>query len=94
MLDLSIARNIRMGGARQLQLRVDMFNAPNQAIITGRNSSLTLTSPADPLTPQNLPFNADGSLNPARSLPKNAGFGVANAYQAARSVQAQVRFSF
>ena len=30
-LDLSIARNIRLGGARNLQLRVDMFNAPNAA---------------------------------------------------------------
>ena len=35
VLDLSIARNIRLGGSRTLQLRVDMFNAPNQARITG-----------------------------------------------------------
>jgi hypothetical protein len=28
VLDLSIARNIRLGGGRMLQLRVDMFNAP------------------------------------------------------------------
>ena len=31
---------------------------------------------------------------PSRALPRGAGFGVANAYQAARSIQAQIRFSF
>jgi hypothetical protein len=46
------------------------------------------------VTITNLPFFADGTLNPARSLPKNAGFGVANDYQDPRRIQAQVRFSF
>jgi hypothetical protein len=94
VFDLSIARNIRLGGARNLQLRVDMFNAPDSAIITGRNSSITLASPGNPVTAQNLPFDAAGNLIDARSRPRGAGFGVANNYQAARSVQAQVRFSF
>ena len=71
-----------------------MFNAPNTAGITDRNESMTLTSPNDPLTVVNLPFLPDGSLNPARSLPKNAGFGVANAYQNPRTIQMQIRFSF
>ena len=31
--DLSIARNIRLGGGRQIQLRVDMFNAFNTVVI-------------------------------------------------------------
>ena len=39
-------------------------------------------------------FNADGSVNPNRNLPKNAGFGVANGYQTPRSMQLQLRFSF
>ena len=94
VLDLSIARNIRLGGSRQIQLRVDMFNAPNAAIVTGRNASVSFSSPSDPVTPQNLPFDGAGNLIVARSLPRGAGFGVANAYQAPRSVQAQVRFSF
>jgi hypothetical protein len=93
-LDLSIARNIRMGGARNLQLRVDMFNAPNAAAITDRNETMNLQSPNDPITVTNLPFLADGSVNPTRSLPRNAGFGVANNYQAPRTLQVQVRFSF
>jgi Carboxypeptidase regulatory-like domain len=93
-LDLSIARDIRLGRTRVIQLRVDMFNAPNAAAITDRNESMSLSSPNDPLTVTNLPFNADGSLNVGRSLPRNAGFGVANGYQNPRTVQMQIRFSF
>jgi hypothetical protein len=78
-LDLSLARNIRLGGARNLQLRIDLFNAPNASGITGVNSTMQVQSPLD-ATKTNLPFNADGSVNTARNLPKNAGFGVANAY--------------
>jgi hypothetical protein len=92
-LDLSIARNIRLSGSRQLQLRVDVFNAPNQAIVTGRNTTLSVVSPVDPAA-ANLPYDASGAVVASRSLPKNAGFGVANAYQAPRTVQAQIRFSF
>jgi hypothetical protein len=94
VLDLAIARNIRLGGARNLQFRVDMFNAPNSAIITGRNTTMNLSSPNDPVTATNLPFNPDGSVIASRSLPRGAGFGVANAYQNPRTVQAQIRFSF
>jgi hypothetical protein len=71
-----------------------MFNALNEARITGRNSSLSLTNPSDPVTPQNLPFDATGNLIQARSLPRGAGFGVANDYQAPRSIQGQIRFRF
>jgi carboxypeptidase family protein len=94
IFDLSILRTIRLGGGRTIQLRADMFNAPNQAGITGRNTSLTLTTPNDPVTAQNLPFDASGNLIAARSRPRGAGFGVANNYQAPRSVQAQIRFGF
>ena len=94
VFDLAIARNIRLGGNRQIQLRADMFNAPNSAIITNRNSTVSLASPSDPVTALNLPFDAAGNLIPARSLPRGAGFGVATGYQAARSVQVQIRFSF
>src|SRR5262249_13801449 len=92
-LDMSIARSVRFPGNRQLQLRVDVFNAPNQAIVTGRNTTLNVSSPLDP-TPLNLPYDANGNLVAGRSLPKNAGFGAANAYQSPRTVQVQVRFAF
>ena len=78
MLDLTIARNIRMGGARNLQLRVDMFNAPNAAGITGRNSTMNLASPADPVTITNLPYDAAGNILPNRVRPSSAGVGQAN----------------
>jgi hypothetical protein len=93
-LDLSIARNIPFSRGRNVQLRVDMFNAPNQARITGRNTSISFNSPNDPVTPQNLPYDANGNLIASRSLPRGAGVGVANNYQAPRAVQGQVRFSF
>ena len=78
---------------RNLQFRLDMFNAPNQAMITNRNATMQLTSPTDG-TQVNLPFDANGNLIATRSQPKNAGFGVATAYQAPRTLQAQLRFSF
>ena len=55
---------------------------------------MNLTSPTDPTTITNLPYDANGNLIAARSLPRGAGFGVANNYQNPRTVQFQVRFSF
>jgi hypothetical protein len=75
-------------------LRLDLFNAPNSAIITGRNTTMNLSNPTNPVTATNLPYDASGNLDPTRSLPRTAGFGVANAYQDPRRVQAQIRFSF
>lgn len=92
-LDLSIARHIRFGGQKQVQVRLDVFNAPNSAIITGRNTTLSVASPIDP-TPANLPYDASGNTIVSRSQPKNAGFGVANNYQNPRTMQLQIRFSF
>ena len=94
VLDLSLARNIRLGGGRVVQLRVDAFNAPNQAGITGRNTTASFANQNDPVTLQNLPFDSNGNLIASRSLPRGAGFGVANNYQTPRNIQVQVRFSF
>lgn len=93
-LDLAIARTIRLGGGRTLQLRADVFNVFNEAAITNRNATMQLANPNAPSTIQNLPFNADGSVRPALALPRGAGFGVATAYQAPRTVQVQIRFGF
>ena len=84
-----------------------MFNAVNAAGITGRATTMNLSSPTDPVTVTNLAFDpttgllnngvnllSTGAVSPNRSQPKNAGFGVANNYQAPRTVQAQIRFSF
>jgi hypothetical protein len=93
-LDLAVARNIRLGGGRNLQLRVDIFNAPNEARVTARNSSVALASTTDPLTALNLPFDSSGALQPNRVRPNQAGFGAVSGYQASRTVQAQIRFQF
>jgi hypothetical protein len=106
-LDLAIARNIRLPHAQTIQLRADLFNAPNTAQITGRNTTMNLSSPSDPVTITNPTFDpitgllnngvnltSTGAVSPDRSLPKNAGFGTVNAYQNPRTVQVQIRFSF
>ena len=93
-MDLSISRTIRLGASRTLQLRADVFNAFNQAAITGRVTNMQLASLADPTNIQNLPFNPDGTIVDSRSRPRQGGLGVANNYQAPRTVQLQVRFGF
>ena len=104
-LDLAVARNIRLGGGRQLQLRLDAFNALNSYIIMNRNTTVQYVSPTD-LTVRNSQFRADGSIDPARLTPRNAGFGAAtaalnrspdggvNVGNYNRTIQAQVRFQF
>jgi hypothetical protein len=99
--DLAIQRNIRFGrGSRQLVLRVDAFNAFNQGFINGRNTTINYNSPTD-LTVRNSQFLADGTLDPARVLPRNAGFGAATGWTDSgfngnyqRVIQFQARIQF
>jgi hypothetical protein len=98
--DLAIARNIRLGGHRQLQLRVDAYNAFDQAFVTGRNTTINYNSPTDQ-TIRNSQYLADGSLDPNRLQPRNAGFGAANNWTTnlingnyQRVIQFQVRVQF
>ncbi len=93
VIDFSLARNIRMGGGRELKIQVDAFNAFNVVNYNGRNTTLTFATPTD-LTVQNNQYNADGTLNQARVLPRNAGFGAANGAGDMRNFQASVRFLF
>ena len=92
-LDLAVERSIRLGETRRISIRLDAFNAPNQTHITGRNTNMNVASQSDSSI-TNLPFDSAGNLIPTRSQPKNAGFGVANGYQGARSLQAWIRFVF
>ena len=93
-LDLSLQRSIDVGGGRVIQFRADVFNALNEARVTGRNTTVNYNNPSDPVTETNLPYDASGNVVASRSQPKNAGFGVANAYQTPRQVQLQIRFRF
>ena len=87
VLDLSVARFIRFGGSRRLELRVDAFNALNTFTITGVNTTLQVRSLTDP-TPTNLSRDASGNLI------NSTGFGTVNAVAAARQVQLMARFHF
>ena len=73
-------RNIKAGGARQLQFRLDVFNAFNAVVINARQTQIQYNSPTD-LTIRNSQFLADGSVDPARLKPNNAGFGAATGAQ-------------
>jgi hypothetical protein len=90
-LQLSFNRRFRDGLAFGFNDTIPLYD--HEARVTGRNTTLSVASPID-ATPANLPFDSSDNLVVARSLPKNAGFGVANTYQAPRTIQAQIRFSF
>jgi hypothetical protein len=93
VIDLSLARTIRLGGARELRFQIDAFNAFNIVNYTNRNTTVNYQSPTN-LTINNAQYNADGSINPNRLLPRNAGFGAATNAGDLRNFQAMIRFSF
>ncbi len=92
--DLAIARNIRIGGTRQFQFRIDAFNVFNSVVINARQSQLQLNNPNDPTTIRNFQYNPDGTVNSQRLTPATAGFGAATGAQPMRSIQLQLRFIF
>jgi hypothetical protein len=102
--DMALAKNVRLGGQRNLQFRMDVFNLFNTYNINTRSSTVTYTSPTNQ-TIVNNQYNADGSLNSARLTPRTAGFGAATAAQNLggeaglgtnynRLMMLQVRFQF
>ena len=92
--DFAIARNISLGGNRQLQLRAELYNAFNSVIINGRNATMNIASLDTASTATNLPYDSAGNLIPARAIPSTAGFGVATTALDPRRVQVQIRFQF
>jgi hypothetical protein len=92
-VDLSLMRDIRIGGGQSLQFRLDVFNAFNTVVITGRQNQIQYNSPTD-LTVRNSQTLADGSIDPTRATPRTAGFGAANGAQTMRNAQVQIRFRF
>ena len=93
VIDISMARNIRLGGGRELRFQVDAFNAFNTVIYTNRQNQIQYETPTD-LTVRNPQYLADGTLNPARLQPRNAGFGAATQAADLRNFQAMIRFTF
>jgi hypothetical protein len=92
-VDLAIARNIRLGGGRTLQVRVDAYNVFNTVVINDRMTNVMFQSPTDQ-TIVNSQYLPDGTLDPNRLKPKNAGFGAATGAQPMRNMQLQIRFAF
>src|SRR5262249_59629542 len=70
-VDLAIARNIRFGGNRNLQFRLDIFNAFNTVIYNGRNRDVIYRSPSDQ-TIENSQCLRVVSLDPGRRLTSTA----------------------
>jgi hypothetical protein len=92
-IDISLARNIRLGGSRALQLRVDTFNTFNIVNYTGRDSTVDYVDPVSQRI-RNSQTLADGSNDPDRLRPRNAGFGAVTSAGGMRDVRLTVRFSF
>ena len=83
-----------------MHLRVDAFNAFNQGFINGRNTKINYNSPTDQ-TIRNSQYLADGTVDPNRLKPNQAGFGAANGWTNSgingnyqRVIQFQARFQF
>jgi hypothetical protein len=92
-IDMAIAKNVKVGGTRSLQFRLDVYNLFNTVIYNNRNSTVIYRSPTDQ-TIVNSQYLADGSLDPNRLQPRNAGFGAATSAQPLRNLQLQIRFGF
>ena len=78
-LDLSLSRNIRLGGGRALQLRFDAFNPFGIVNYTGRQAQIQLISPTDQ-TLRNAQYS-NGAVVESRLKPQSAGFGAVTAAQ-------------
>ena len=93
IVDLAIAKDIRIQGSKTLQFRLDIFNAFNAVVITNRERNVIYRSPTD-LTIVNSQTLPDGSIDPARRTPRTAGFGAATNAMTMRNLQLQLRFAF
>ncbi len=91
-VDLSLSRDIRIGGGRRIEVRLDAFNAFNTVVINNRQNQIQFNSPTD-LTIRNAQY-VNGNVDPNRLTPRSAGFGAATGAQAMRSVQLMFRFAF
>ena len=101
IFDLSLVRNIRIGGGRQMQFRVDAFNLFNSVVFTNRQSTLFLNTPTNPTLRTNTSTfipdpNSPGSFmrDTSRDKPQDAGFGAVTETAALRTIQVQLRFQF
>lgn len=81
-LDLSLQKNIRLGGTRQAQIRIDAFNALNHTQFDAVNGTLNFASLTN-LSPTNLA----GPTN-------RTGYGAVTSVRPPRNVQIVAKFKF
>ncbi len=91
--DLSVSRNIRLGGSRSVQIRMQVYNVFNLAYYTGRQTTVIYNNPTNQVV-QNPQYNADGSLVQGRLKPNAAGFGGVTGSTNPLTCQLQLRFQF
>jgi hypothetical protein len=96
-VDMAFTRRIAFGKifteTRRLEFRADIFNALNTVVINAVSTTATFNNPTS-MVLQNNQFMSDGTLNPVRLQPKNAGFGAATGAATMRNIQLQLRFTF
>ncbi len=98
-LDLSLARHVRLGGGRTLQVRLDAFNVLGLVNYTGRQATVQLSDPIGK-TVLNAQYS-DGVLEELRRRPLAAGFGAVTTAQSQgpgnnylRVIRLTARFAF
>ena len=72
--DISVFKNIPMGGTRRLQLRVELYNAFNNNQWTGVNTSATFDYVTGALTNATTVGRLNGETNSARRIQLGARF--------------------
>jgi hypothetical protein len=72
--DLSVFKNVPLGGARRLQFRVELYNAFNTDQWTGINNNATFDFQTGRLTNANTFGRLNGNSNSARRIQLGARF--------------------
>ena len=73
ILDLALARNVRLGGSRLFQVRVEAYNVLNTVIYNARATTMNIASLQTASIATNLPYDDAGNLVPSRVGPAPPG---------------------
>jgi hypothetical protein len=93
IFDLALQRNFRFGGGKNIQIRLEAFNAFDHVVFSGTNSTLELNSPTNP-TMRDSQLLADGTVDPTKLRPTDSGFGGVSSASTLRNLQATIRFNW
>ena len=88
-VDMSVSRDIRLGGNRRFEFRLDVYNLFDTVIYDQRQHDLSYVSPTD-LTVRNSQTLADGSQRPGAAGASERGLRCGNARAAAAQHAAPV----